>query len=171
MIFVHDLQSSRILQQWFKFSSILQFLDIISSTNKLASNEHPWNLEIKHNIHKLSNTCSSVQWVVEPSERESHTIAWQYSAFHGRQWTTVNFNTLLRRQRMWKEGISGVDLLLIRKSTPSPPKTSSFISETKRESTHFILLKLRILFGLPISWTWDRRMKRIILKPSHRPSL
>lgn len=108
MIFVHDLQSSRILQQWFKFSSILQFLDIISSTNKLASNEHPWNLEIKHNIHKLSNTCSSVQWVVEPSERESHTIAWQYGAFHGRQWTTVNFNTLLRRQRMWKEGISGV---------------------------------------------------------------
>lgn len=151
MIFVHDLQSSRILQQWFQFSSILQFLDIISSTNKLASNEHPWNLEIKHyNIHKLSNTCSSVQWVVEPSERESHTIAWQYGAFHGRQWTTVNFNTLLRRQRMWKEGISGVDLLLIRKSTPSPQKTSSFISETKRESAHFILLKLRILFGFPI---------------------
>ena len=76
MIFVHDLQSSRSLQQWFKLSSILQFLDIISSTNKLASNEHPWNLEIKHNIHKLSNTCSRVQWVVEPgvsrSREKSH---------------------------------------------------------------------------------------------------
>lgn len=91
MIFVHDLQSSRSLQQWFKLSSILQFLDIISSTNKLASNEHPWNLEIKHNkvtYVSYCNTCSSVQWVVEPSERESHTIAWQYGAFHGRQWTT-----------------------------------------------------------------------------------
>ena len=48
MIFVHDLQSSRSLQQWLKLPSILQFLNIISSTNKLASNEHPWNLEIKH---------------------------------------------------------------------------------------------------------------------------
>lgn len=91
MIFVHDLQSSRSLQQWFKLSSILQFLDIISSSNKLASNEHPWNLEIKHNIHKLSNICSPVQWVVEPgvlkpiAGKESHTMYVQYGAFHGRQ--------------------------------------------------------------------------------------
>ena len=129
------------------------------SCSFLTSSPPPTNLPpmntlgtLKSNITYVSycNTCSSVQWVVEPSERESHTIAWQYGAFHGRQWTTVNFNTLLRRQRMWKEGISGVDLLLIRKSTPSPQKTSSFISETKRESAHFILLKLRILFGFPI---------------------
>lgn len=76
MIFVHDLQSSRRLQQWFKLSSVLQFLDIISSSDKLASNEHPWNLEIKHNIHKLSNTCSPVQWVVEPGVSRSREVTY-----------------------------------------------------------------------------------------------
>lgn len=112
MIFVHDLQSSRRLQQWFKLSSVLQFLDIISSSDKLASNEHPWNLEIKHNIHKLSNTCSPVQWVVEPGvsrSREKSHIPSRDSMVHSTgDNERRNFNTLLRRSSGCEKRVSVV---------------------------------------------------------------
>ena len=112
MIFVHDLQSSRILQQWFKLSSILQFLDVISSTNKLASNEHPWNLEIKHNIHKLSNTCSRVQWVVEPgvsrSRQKSHIPSRDSMVHSTGDNERRHFNTLLRRSSGCEKRVSVV---------------------------------------------------------------
>ena len=38
-------QSSSFFQHWLQFSSILQLLDIITTSNKFAANEDPWNLQ------------------------------------------------------------------------------------------------------------------------------